>query len=192
MKITAREKKFLTVGGCVVAAIVVFYLLALLLPSREGLSNDVEYKKKMLLKQREILRQEEMYLGRLEGYRQRLEQDMLRFLPGDNPNVAGAELQKILTDLAGQSGVEIMQKNVQREKEVQDNLLKVSVRIETNCLPQQLVSFLTALENYEKFLTVDELIINSFRRQKGYGIRPSITVSGYIVSGETKSEEANQ
>ena len=189
MKITARERKFLFVGGSVAAASLIFYTLVLLLPSREGLSNTVEFEKRMLLKQREALSREGIYKERLELYGERLDQDMALLLPGDNPNVAGAELQKVLKDLADQSGVEIMQKNILQEKKIQDTLVKVSVRIETNCVPEQLVQFLTAIENYEKFLTVDELVVNSFRMQKRYEIRPSVIVSGYIVPRETKPAE---
>jgi hypothetical protein len=189
MKITAREKKLIVVGVCAIAASLIFYSLTLLLPNRESLSQSVELKKKMLLRERETLSREETYKARLEQYRQYLEQDLTRLLPSNNPNVAEAELQKILQDFADQSGVEITQKNILPEKEVQGGLIKISVRIETNCDPEQLVKFLTIIENYEKFLTIAEFTVSSFRVQKTYKIRPSLTVSGYIDSQKIKPEE---
>jgi hypothetical protein len=182
VKITAREKKFLIIGGGSVGMAALFYLALVLMPSGNSAAGNVELKKRMLLKQRETLLREQEYRTRADQYRQRLTQDLTRVLPYDNPTIAAAELQKLLKEIADRNSVEIIRKDVQQEKKVQDNLVKVSVKIETNCIPDQLVQFLATVENYEKFLTVDELVINSFRIQKKYEIRPIITVSGYIVA----------
>jgi len=161
----------------------------MLIPSREAQSSSVEVKKRNLAQMRDLVGREELYKAHVEQYRQRLQQNLTRLLPGDNPSIAGAELQKILKDMADQNGVEIVRKDIQREQKVQENLVKVSVRISTNCLPEQLVQFLAAVENYDKFLTVDELVVNSYRMQKKWEIRPDITVSGYIVGSEPKPAE---
>jgi hypothetical protein len=189
VKVNTREKKVITVGAILAGAVLIFYAFTALLPDREGLSETVEVKKKMLLKQRETLGREETYKIRLEENGKHLAQDLTRLLSGENPNVAGAELQKILKDFADQSGVEITQKNILPEKKVQDRIVKVAVHIETNCGPEQLVQFLTAVENYEKFLTIDEFMVTSFKIQKKYEIRPGLTISGYISVPETKPGE---
>jgi hypothetical protein len=187
VKLTSREKHLILAGAGVVAAVLIFYAAGQLLPDREDLSRTVDLKKRMLVKQRETLSREDLYRRRVEQYTARLRQDMTRLLPGDNPNVAGAELQKILKDFADRSGVEITQKNTLPERNVQDMLTKVSVTIQTSCDPEQLVQFLTAIENYEKFLKIEEFTITSFPFQKRYVIRPSLTVVGYINSSESKS-----
>ncbi len=182
MKVTAREKKFLVVGGGIVAMAALIYLAAVLIPSGAGATGSVELKKRMLLKQKETLVREQEYKNRVEQYKQRLAKDLTRVLPFDNPTIAAAELQKVLKEIADRNGVEIIRKDIQQEKKVQENLIKVSVKIETNCVPDQLVQFLAAIENYDKFLSVDELVVNSFRIQKKYEIRPIVVVSGYIVA----------
>jgi len=149
----------------------------------------VTLKKRMLLKQRESLTREESFIKRIDQYSGRLKGEMGLLLPGENPNVAGAELQKILKDFADQSGVEITQKNILPEKKVQDLLTKVSVRIDTNCNLEQLVQFMTAIENHEKYLKIEECMINGFRIQKRYEIRPSLTIAGYISAREEKPRE---
>lgn len=189
MKVSAREKKFLIVGGCVVGLSILLYVVLGMDVNREGLSKTVESKKRILARQREVIAKEALYKARADQYRQRLVQDRTRLLNGDNPSIAGAELQKLLKDFADKNGVEILRKDTQREQKLQDNLMKVSVRVEINCIPEQLTQFLAAVENYEKFLTVDELAINSFRIQKRYEIRPSITVSGYIAGVPEKAAE---
>lgn len=189
MKITTREKRIIIIGICVAAAVLIYYAATSLLPDRESLSQGVTLKKKMLLKQRETLTREDYYKKRIDQYRARLEKEKTLLLPGENPNVAGAELQKILKDFADQSGVEITSKNILPERKVQDLLTKVSVRIDTNCNLEQLVQFMTAIENYEKYLKIDECMINAFRIQKRYEIRPSLTIAGYISALPEKPKE---
>jgi hypothetical protein len=189
VKISAREKRVVVIGAGIVGAVLIYYAATILLPDREALSQSVALKKKMLLKERETVGREEFYKVRLEQYQERLNQSMARLLPGDNPNVAGAELQKLLKDFADQNGVEITQKSIQPEKKLPNGLTKVTVRIDTNCSPEQLVAFLAAVENYEKFLTVDDFTVNGFKIQKRWEIRPNLAVSGYINAPEKGTEQ---
>ncbi len=180
MKLNAREKKIIIIGLCVVAGVLIYYAVTLLLPNSENLSQSVDLKKKMLLKQRETIAREETYKIRLDQYNKQLEKDMTRLLPGNNPNVAGAELQKLLQDFANQSGVEITAKNILPPAKIQDLLIKVSVRVDINCNLEQLVQFLTAIASYDKFLKIDEFNISGYRIQKRFEIRPNLTIAGYI------------
>jgi hypothetical protein len=189
VKIKQREKIFIIAGAIVIAAVVIFYAITSLLPDSAGLTRTVDLKKKMLLKHRETLGLEETYKKRVEQYSKHLEQDMRLLLPGDNPSVAGAELQKTLKDFADRSGVELTQKNTLPERKILDTLTKVSVRIETKCEPKQLIDFLMAIHNYEKFLKIEEFTLTSWRVQKKYEIRPSLTVVGYISTPESKPKE---
>lgn len=189
MKVTPREKKVIALAAVIAAVVMVYFAVDKLLPDGEDLSQTVELKKKMLLKQRETLGREETYKQRLEQYTEHLQQDLTKLLPGDSPNVASAELQKILKEFADQSSVEITQRNTLPAKKAENGIQRVSVRIETNCTPEELVHFLAAIENHEKFLTVDEFTITGFRNQRRYDIRPSLTISGYIHAEEKEPEK---
>ena len=188
MQVTGRERKFIIIGVIAVLAIAVFYFVSGPSPVRQEASLSVEQQRRALLQSREILAQEPVYRARAEQYRERLQQLRATFLQGDNASIAGAELQRVLKELADQSGVDIVRRTIRGEQKLQNGVVKVSVNIETNCQPDQLVRFLAAIENYEKHLSVDELQINSFRIQKRYEMRPILTVSGYILVPETKAE----
>lgn len=190
MKITPRERKFIFFGIVVVAAVAIFYLITMLIPDRESRAQQVETKKSMLLRYRQMLSQEETFKSRVEQYTQHLKQDMTRLLPGDNANVAEADLHKLLMSFADQSGVEINRKNTLPETEVGDDLIKVSVNIEVNSDLEQLVQFLTAIQNHDKFLKVEIFNITSLQTQRRQQIRPTLTVVGYIRSKESESSEA--
>ena len=195
MKVSKREKVILGAGIAVAVAILVYYAATTFLPDQERLLGEVEVQKSLLLRQRTLLAQEEFYATRASETQGGLAQVMTQLLPGDNANVAGAELQSILKDYADQNGVEITQKNNLPEQKVpdSDSLVKVSVRITINCNLEGLVSFLTAIENNDKFLKVEELTINTTpaQRQRRYELRPpTLTVAGYInVPAASKPDE---
>jgi len=188
MQISGRERKFVIVGAIAAVVIAVFYFVSGPSSVRQEASLSVEQQRRALLQSREIMAQEPVYRVRTEQYRQRLQQLRVTFLPGDNASIAGAELQRVLKELADRSGVDIVRRTIRGEQKLQNGVVKVSVNIETNCQPDQLVRFLAAIENYEKRLSVDEMQINSFRIQKRYEMRPILTVSGYILVPETKAE----
>jgi hypothetical protein len=189
VKVTSREKIVIIIGVCIAAAIFISYAAIRLMPDRGEIVRKVEFEKRMLRSQRETLLREDLYKKRLEQCNKQLDQDLTRFLPGDNFNLAGADLQKVVKDFADQAGVDITQRNLLPEKKVQDTVTKVSIRIETNCAPEQLVQFMTSIENYEKLLNIDEIMISSIRLPKKSEIRPSLTISGYIQTPPEKPKE---
>jgi len=187
VKLTVREKRIIGIMVCIAVAVLIYYGIALLLPAGEKFAREVESKKIILRKERETLDREAIYRARLDQFSKLLDIDKTRLLPGDNPNVAAAELQNILKEFADQCGVEITQKSILEKENIQDLLTKVSVRISITCSMEQLVQFLTAIENYGKFLRVDEFTITSFKIQKRNEIRPVLIVAGFIHSPGTKS-----
>ncbi len=190
MEITTRERRFLAAGAIAVLAAGVYYGVSTYAPGGEGASGGgLDFKRRELLQRREIVGQESLYRSRVEQYRQRLQQSRSLFLPGDNASIAGAELQKVLKDLADRSGVDIIRRTIQPEQKLQNGIVKIKVNIETSCQPEQLVQFLAAVENYEKRLVVEELMINSFRIQRRYETRPNLTVAGFIYVPEVRAEE---
>ena len=192
MKLGARERKFIIIGLGVIAVLALLYVLTLARPGGEGLNDTVELKKKTLLRQRETLYLEGVYESRLQLYGNRFLANRAKLLPEDNPNVAGAELLKTLTGLANRSGVEITQARVLPEEKIDNYLLKISARLTTQCDMDQLVQLMTDIQNYDKFLTIDELTIRMPRNQRDSTMRPNLTISGYIDSSENGAETGNQ
>ena len=189
MKVTPREKMSILIAVGALLVVGIFYAVTQLIPDSQSLSREVDLKKKMLRSQRDTLSREDIYKSRLDQYQKQLELDNTRFFPGENASIAGAELQRVVKELADQNGVEIPQRNIQPDKKVPDIATKISVRIEANCTPDQLVQFLAAIEGYEKMLKIDEMVISSLRIQKRFEIHPSLTISGYIRAAEEKPKE---
>jgi hypothetical protein len=190
VKISARDKKVLIIGIIVAAAVAVFYVATSLLPDNKDLTRQVEELRTRIRQQDEQKMRDPMYQNQIDQLNKRLEKDMTYLLPGDNPSVAGAELLKLLKDFAERSKVNITSRNNLPDKKMQ-GFTKVSARIETNCDIEQLVQFLAFIKNYEKYLKIEELMINSYRMptQKKYEIRPGLTIAGYIHSRDEKPAE---
>jgi hypothetical protein len=167
-------------GAGIALVAIAFYLVPMLLP--EDLSTSVQNRANLLQRQRELISQEESFKARIAQDQQRLTQDLNRLLPGDNPSAAGAALQKVLQDLADSNQVEISRKTIMPEQKLPDNLTKVTVQLDMNCTLDQLVRLITGIENYEKFLKVDDLFIQGMRLRNKDEIRPRLNVTGLVAT----------
>ncbi len=179
MKISTRERRFLIIGAVIAIAIIVFYLAPALMP--QDLTATVESKKNLLRRETELIAQEDGFKARIAQAQERLTKDLDRLLPGNNPSSAGPALQKILQDLADSQQVEISRKTILPEQKLQDTLSKVSVQLDVNCNLDQMVRLIAAIENYEKFLKIEELFVQSQRLMNRDRITTMIKVSGLVA-----------
>lgn len=164
----------------IVAAVIAFYLAPMVLP--EDLDVSVRQKQNALRQDKEILGLEEGYKARISEAQQRLKQDQDRLLPGENAAAAGAYVHKVLQELANASQVEITRTTPLQDQK-QDILTKISVGLDINCTIDQLIRFLTAIENNDKFLKVENLqIISRPQRNRDEIMVPSLRVVGYIAT----------
>ena len=170
------------VGGVIAAAVIAFYVVPRVLP--EDLDVTVRQSQNALRQDREILGLEEGYKARIAVGQERLKEDQDRLLPGDNAAAAGAYIQKVLREFADASQVEITRYTPQQDQK-QDVLTKISVGLDINCSIDQLIRFLTAIENNDKFLKVENLQIISRQqpqRNRDEIMIPSLRVVGYIAT----------
>jgi hypothetical protein len=167
-------------GGIIVAAVIAFYVTPMVLP--EDLDVTVRQRQNTLRQDREVLGLEEGYKARIAEAQQRLKQDQDRLLPGDNAAAAGTYVQKVLREFANASQVEITRYTPMQDQK-QDILTKISVGLDINCSIDQLIRFLTAIENNDKFLKVENLqIISRPQRNRDEIMVPSLRVIGYIAT----------
>jgi hypothetical protein len=192
VKISSREKKLFIIGVIIIAAGAIVYAILTYMPDDKDISRKLDELEKTYLKEQATLKKEPIFQQQKDQYVERLKEDKKLLLSSENPTVAGAELLKVLKDFADQSGLSITSRNNLPPENKKDVMLtKISARIDTTCDIEQLVPFLCLIQNYQKYLKIDELTINSFRMpvQKKYEIRPSLTISGYINMPEEKQIE---
>jgi len=187
MKVNAREKKILYAGIVIAAAIMIYYGATLFSPGDgESLADKVATQENLLRRYKELIAREESYKKQIEFAETDIEKIRARLLPGNTATSAGMELQRILDGFAEQSGVLITNKSPQPERKVtdSDSLTKISVRVQLDCRIEDLVDFLIAIKNYDKFLRVEDIVINtqtSTQTRQMIIRRPlSMVIAGYI------------
>ena len=186
MKGNAREKKILYSGIAIAIVIIIYYAATELLPGDGGsLADKVEMQESLLVKQRELVGYREYYEGRINDAENDIEKIQTLLLPVSSSGAAFTELRRILTDFAAMSGVVITATSNQPEKKVEnsDSLIKISVQIQVNCSLEDLVDFLSAINNYDKFLKVEDITINTRTENNRQMVitRPlRLVIAGYI------------
>jgi len=187
VKVSAREKKILCVGAVIAVAIMIYYAATTFIPADgESLAEKVVTQENLLRRQKELIEREDLYKTRIEEAENDIERIQARLLSANNASSASTELQRILSDFAEKSGAVIMQRTPLPERKVveSDSLVKVSVRVQLNTSLDDLVEFMIHLRNYDKFLRIEEMGIqtNISQQQRQMVIRTplSMVVSGYI------------
>ena len=187
MKANAREKKILY-GGIVIAVAILIYYAATAFSSGDGesLAGKVAKQENLLQRQRELVGREEFYKKQIEDAENSLEKIQTRLFPGNNASVATNELQRIIDGFAERSGIIIMSKTPRSAVKVadSDSLTKISVQVGLDCQLEDLVDFLIAINNYDKFLKVEEIGIRTQaaapQRQMVITRPLNVVISGYI------------
>ena len=187
MKTNAREKKILY-GGIAIAAAILIYYAATSFSSDDGesLVDKVTKQENMLRRQRELVEREDFYKKQIEEAEKDLEKIQTRLFPGNNTSAAATELQRIIEGFAERSGVVIMNKTPRAAVKIADSdtLTKISILVGLDCQLEDLVDFLIVIENYDKFLKVEEITIGTQpmapQRQMVISRPLNVLISGYI------------
>jgi Tfp pilus assembly protein PilO len=188
VKITAREKRFLIVGSVIGIALLAYFLIPVLIP--EDLTVTVKRKQNALRQEKETISQEEGYRARIAQCEERLAKDRARLWPGGSATAIPSML-KVLQEIADGSQVEIISKQILAEQKVQENVSKIAVQLQVNCTLDQLVRFLSGVESYEKFLKVENLMINSRRQgNKDVLFVQMLKVVGYVEAPSPPAKSA--
>jgi len=201
VKVSAREKKMLYAGIVIAAAILIYWAWPESSDDGVSLSKKVENQESKLRKYREEIGLEDTYRKRIEAAEKDLEKLYDRLLPGNNSVAAVTELQRILNDFADRSGIVITSKSNLPDRKVvdSDSLIKVSVRNGIDCsnvaecrIEEDLVDFLTSIKNFDKFLKVEEIVIQTSMQQNRLRVRRpiSMTIAGYINAPPPAESEA--
>lgn len=122
---------------------------------------------------------EQALMKRLRSYesvRTSLNQNLL---PGETPDLAMPELNKIIKDLASKHGVEVSRIQPGTPKDVNEFTV-VSVNMPIRCTTTQLKNFLYDLETHQRLLFIPEMNVRISQRRNPTDVKVDLTVSGLI------------
>ncbi|MBI4589629.1 MAG: type 4a pilus biogenesis protein PilO [Candidatus Rokubacteria bacterium] len=151
---------------------------AALIPARE----------EVLTKRRALIGRRAAYAAKLEEISRAVEHASSRSLPGATPPLAASELQKLVKELAGQSGVEVRSERILQPVE-RGSLLEIPVEITVAGGIRELLTLLYRLEGTTKVLTLQDLKVRVISVGQPKELLTTLTVSGYILpSGPTQKQ----
>ncbi len=177
---TLREKIVLTLAGALVLTYgFVEYIGEPLYLKQKGQEQQIESKILFITKYHEILNQT-VYYREKEQASQALSVQLTKlFLSPSQPALAAAGLQKSLEDKARKTRISLVQVKTEKTKYVED-LLTVPVRITVKSSLEKLSRFIRLIENDEKFLVIEELVIRRINKKEPEQLESRLLVNGFI------------
>jgi len=184
IQIAPRGKKVLIVGGVFIVLYLLFVLIAQ--PAfRENKLASQKIQDKILFIQKcyEILNQKSYYKAKSTENKSIHTTLSQRFLNQAKPALAAAEQQRLLEELANQTGVNIIRFRVDKPKYV-EKLLTISTQVTVRSKLRNLTNFIHRLENNQKFMIIEEISMQRTNKADLEELQTQLTVSGFIKKME--------
>jgi Tfp pilus assembly protein PilO len=183
MTIQKRDKVALILGA---AAAVIFVLMDFaVLPAWDFLQesrDDLPIRERQLQKSRQLAVQTANYTAAASSAQAALREAENGLLASATPAVASAELQEVVGQLATAEGIEIRSNQFLPAKPLASEYTQVPLGIDFQCRLDQLVSFLTHIEQLPRFVAVQKMIITSSNgKEKVLGVY--LQVAGVVKAG---------
>ena len=184
IQIAPRDKKVLIVGGVFIVLYLLFVLIAQ--PAfRENKLASQKIQDKILFIQKcyEILNQKSYYKAKSTENKSIHTTLSQRFLNQAKPALAAAEQQRLLEELANQTGVNIIRFRVDKPKYM-EKLLTISSQVTVRSKLRNLTNFIHMLESNQKFMIIEEISVQRTNKTDLEELQTKLTVSGFIKKME--------
>lgn len=181
---TLREKVVLTLaGGLALVYGLVEYVGEPLYLKQKRQEQKIESKILFISKYHEILNQTVYYREKEQANQALITRLSKIFLSPSQPALAAAGLQKSLEDKARRTRVNLVQVKTEKTKYM-EGLLTVPVRITVKSSLEKLSDFVRLIENDDKFLVVEELVIRRINKKEPEQLESRLLVNGFIQKRE--------
>lgn len=182
-RLSKREQ--VMVGLTLVAALMIggyFYVVEpRLIEIKDLAENRIPAWEQVLAKARARIAQREAIQSRLAEATRAVEELSQRLLPGTTPPLAASELQKLVKELAPESGVEIRSERILPPVE-RGELLEVPVEITVSGGIREVISLLYRLEGTTKLLTLQDFKVRVISIGQPRELLTTLTVAGFIFA----------
>ena len=183
-----KQKKYILIAGAVILFFGLIYRLAPFFQDVGSTDTEIILKEKRLEKYRQILRQATDLEARLIFLNRSLDRLEAGLLTGKTPSLAAVDLQNILNDIAGRTGVDIKTVRVLKHQALEEELyLRIPIQFSISSDIGQLKKILYSIRSSSKNLTVQKLDINVAKRGNSRKINSNITIAGFMKKTEKQA-----
>ena len=190
IQITPRDKRIMIVGGVFTVCYMLFIFIIQPIHDKQKIV-DQQIKNKILLvkKYREILKQKSYYEAKNVENKSTHTTLSQRFLNDTKPALAAASQQRLLEELARQTGVNIVRVRIDKPKYM-EKLLTITTQITMRSTLRNLTRFVHMLESNQKFLIIEEVSAQRTNDTDLEELQSQLTISGFIKIMEEKKAKA--
>ncbi len=180
MKLKAREKKFLLLGGiCAVIIMLYKYAWYPLFSHYTQLGEEVAQQVLLLEKNQLRIAQKERLSQQKEQQKQELAQQEKRLLPSNKPPIAAAELQKILKGIIKNNSGNTRSEKILTVEPI-GKFKKIPVEITFRCLVTHLKDILFQTQNHQLLLAIPQITVKVVNRRSPKEVEARLIVVGLI------------
>lgn len=189
-QMTLRDKKAVIVGGVFVISYALFVFLAKPIYDKQKIV-DQQIQNKMLFvhKYQEILKQKSYYEAKSIENKSLHTALNQKFLNETKPALAAASQQRLLEEMARQTGINIVRVRVDKPKYM-EKLLTITTKITVRSTLRNLTRFIHMLENNKKFMIIEEVSAQRTNNADLEELQAQITISGFIKILEAEKAKA--
>lgn len=182
------QKKFM--WGFIGMAIVILiytYGIVPLVEAKKRTEEEIVLKQRILQKYAEVIQNRKKGEAALERSLKQIEEIEKRLLPGETPQLGGANLQDIVKRLSEKNGIALRSFRILEPKEV-GVYRRTSLQIEFNPISSMLSlgQFIYDVEHQEKKLMISEMDLLVFNPRMPNTIQGSLVVSGLMKESKFK------
>lgn len=180
LSLNAQSRRFLSIGFAVIIIILSYmFILEPAYKSQIAVRTDIKSKQDIYEESIANIARKGMLNERLKTHEARLNELEAKFLPGDKPPVAAAELQKMLKAMATDSGIDIKAERV-ISSEGKGGYIEVPVEIEFETQIAKLKNFIFGIENAPNTLFITGLRIRVTNVPDPKDIYVTMNIEGII------------
>jgi len=186
MRISAREKRFLLVGGlAVVLYLAAVYVVEPFISDQLQVREDIRKRARALERHQLVASEKDRIQRKVEALRAQLRQAEALQFPGEKPPLVAAEIQGLLHTVGQEAGITFARENVPAPKKV-EMLTQVTVELSVRGELRAIRDFLYMVQAYPKLLTVPRLTIRGAPARGQQPLLADLHVAGFTRGGEEK------
>ncbi|MCP4351779.1 MAG: hypothetical protein GY795_40470 [Desulfobacterales bacterium] len=184
-----KERKYILIGGAILLFFAAIYRFGSDFEGFDSLEDDIALKEKKLAKYYQIVQEKSDLEAKHMRFNRALDRAEAGLLSGRTHALAAVDIQNILNDIAGRTGVEInsmrvlkKQKNKPEEEEdsVENLYTSVHVQITVSSTIRQLKEVIYKIESSLKLLRVTGMRIRLTSVRQVEKIYSTLTVEGFM------------
>ncbi|MFB3818000.1 MAG: type II secretion system protein GspM [Candidatus Methylomirabilales bacterium] len=186
MRVSAREKRVLVVGGVAALAILVgVYVVEPFLTSQAATRDEIAAARRTVERGGALAAERERQQRQIEALRGRLRAEETLLFAGERLPVVAAEIQGLLHTLGQETGITILRENVPQPRKA-DTYTQVTVELSVRGELRAIRDFLYRVQTAPKLLSVPRLAIRGTTSRTQTALTADLQVSGYTLAADEK------